>query len=166
VQLHLHAFLTDLGHSPMDASRILSILTLVGAVGSPLFGWLASRTNARDALIVVVAGLAATSVVLWWARGMHAFTAWAVAYGLVNSGVVALLALVLDELFGDAQIGRLMGVAMVFCMTATMLGNNFSAAMFERTGSYDTAWRAYTVLMLVTFVPVVWLRRQAAAPSG
>jgi MFS family permease len=166
VQLHLHAFLTDLGHSPLDAAQILSILTLVGAVGAPLFGFVAERTNARAALIIVVAGLASTSVVLWTARGLGAFTVWAVIYGLVNSGVVALLALILDEFFGTAQIGRLMGVAMVFCMTATMIGNNFSAAVFERTGSYDIAWQSYTALMVVTLVPVVWLGRQATRPTN
>ena len=166
VQLHLHAFLTDLGHSPLDAAQILSILTLVGAVGAPLFGFVAERTNARAALIIVVAGLASTSVVLWTARGLGAFTVWAVIYGLVNSGVVALLALILDELFGAAQIGRLMGVAMVFCMTATMIGNNFSAAVFDRTGSYHIAWQSYTALMVLTLVPVVWLGRQATRPTN
>jgi MFS family permease len=162
VQLHLFAFLTDLGHSPIDAAKILSIQTLVGAVGAPLFGWLAQRTNARAALAVVVLGLAATSVALWTARGLGAFTAWAVVYGLINSGAVALLALVLDELFGTEQIGRLMGVAMVFCMTATMIGNNFSAAVFELTGSYDVAWQSYTALMVMTLLPMAWLRRQSA----
>jgi len=164
VQLHLHAFLTDLGHTPIDAAQILSVLTLVGALGSPLFGWVAERTTARSALIIVVGGLTAMSVVLWTAHDLSAFTAWAIVYGLVNGGVVALLALVVDELFGIAQIGRLLGVIMVFCMVATMAGNNFSAAVFERTGSYHLAWQTYTVLMVLTMLPVLWLRRQAARP--
>jgi MFS family permease len=164
VQLHLHAFLTDLGHSPIAAAQILSTLTLVGAAGAPLFGWLAERTSARAALVALVAGLAVTSVVLWNARSLGVFGAWAVAYGLINSGVVALLALILDELFGAEQIGRLMGVAMVGCMAATMLGNNFSAAVFEHTGSYVPAWRTYTALMVLTLVPVAWLSRQAVHP--
>lgn len=161
VQLHLHAYLTDLGHSPLDAARILSILTLIGAAGAPLFGWVAERSNAHTALAIVVAGLAMMSAVLWTVRGLAAFTAWAVAYGLINGGVVALLALSLHELFGAAQIGRLMGVAMMFCMAATMAGNNFAAAVFERTGSYVPAWQTFTVLMVLTLGPVDWLRRRA-----
>ena len=164
VQLHLHAFLTDLGNTPIDAAQILSTLTLVGALGSPLFGWVAERSTARSALVIVVVGLGAMSVVLWTAHDLRTFTAWAVVYGLVNSGVVALLALVVDELFGVAQIGRLLGVIMVFCMIATMAGNNFSAAVFERSGSYTVAWQTYTVLMVLTVLPVLWLRRQAARP--
>lgn len=162
VQLHLHAFLTDIGHTPADAARVLSIMTLVGAVGAPLFGWFAGRTSARLGLLVVVVGLAATSLVLWNAQSLASFTAWAVAYGTVNSGVVALLTLVLAELFGAAQIGRLMGVAMVACMSATMAGNMFAAQVFDRLGDYRPAWETYSVLMIVTLVPTLWLWRAPA----
>ncbi|MEO8602961.1 MAG: MFS transporter [bacterium] len=162
VQLHLHAFLTDLGHSPAAAASVLSTLTLVGAVGTPLIGWLAERTSARLALLVVTASLTAASVVLWNTADLRVFSAWAVFYGLVNSGVVALLTLVLAELFGAEQIGRLMGVAMMACMTATMAGNLFSAQVFDRIGDYRFAWQTYTALMAATLVPVWWLWRDAA----
>lgn len=165
VQLHLHAFLTDLGHSPAAAASVLSTLTLVGAVGSPLFGWVAERTSARFALLLVCLGLAAASVVLWTATELVSFTTWALGYGLVNSGVVALLTLVLAELFGAAQIGRLMGVAMMVCMSATMAGNLFSAQVFDRLGDYRFAWQTYSVIMLAVLVPVVRLWRTAPTPA-
>jgi hypothetical protein len=76
----------------------------------------------------------------------------------VNSGAVALLALVLDECFGPARIGRLLGVAMVFCMGATLLGNQWSAWVFDTAGSYAGAWRVYTALLAATLPPVLWLR--------
>jgi MFS family permease len=158
LQLHFHAFQTDMGRSNAEASSILSTLILVGAVGSPFFGWFAERTSALTSLCVVVAGLAVASFVLWAPHSFAAYSAWAVGYGLVNSGVVAVLALVLNELFGEEQIGRLMGVAMVFCMGATMVANVYTAAMFDYFGSYFAVWRSYSALMLVMLVPVVWLR--------
>jgi MFS family permease len=163
VQLHLHAFLTDLGKSAEQASRILSTLILVGAAGAPLFGWLAERASARGSLTTVVGGLAATSFVLWMADSTAAFAAWAVAYGMVNGGVVALLALVLSEMYGTERIGRLMGVAMVFCMGATMLANLYTASTFDRLGSYDFVWRTYSGLMVATLVPVLLLRLRTRA---
>jgi MFS family permease len=165
VQLHLHAFLTDLGHSPAAAANVLSTLTLAGAVGAPLFGWMAERTSARLSMLVVVLGLTLSSLALWNAHELRTFTIWAVAYGLVNSGVVALLTLVLAELFGAAQIGRLMGVAMVGCMTATMAGNLFSAQVFDRLGDYRPAWQAYSVLMALVVLPTLWLLRQSPRSS-
>jgi MFS family permease len=159
VQLHLHAFLTDLGHTPTDAAGVLSTLTLVGAVGAPLFGWFAERTSARLGLLVVVSGLAASSLVLWNTNDLRTFTLWAVFYGLVNSGVVALLTLVLAELFGAAQIGRLMGVAMVACMSATMAGNMFAAHVFDTYRDYRPAWETYSALMALTLLPTLWLWR-------
>jgi MFS family permease len=163
VQLHFHAFQTDIGRTSAEASRLLSMFILVGAVGAPLFGWVAERSSARAALLIVVAGLTATSVVLWVVPGFYGFALWAVAYGLFNSGVVTLLTLVLDELFGIHRIGRLMGVSMVFCMLATMIGNLFSAAIFDHFGSYVLAWQSYTVLMAVTLVPVARLWRMRSA---
>jgi MFS family permease len=163
VQLHFHAFQTDMGRAAADASRLLSMQILVGAVGAPLFGWVAERTTARTALLMVVSGLAATSIMLWTGQQYSTFVTWAVLYGLVNSGVVALLTLVLNELFGAEQIGRLMGVAMVCCMSATMLGNLFSAAMFDHFRTYVPAWQAYTALMALTLIPVTLLQRRRIA---
>jgi MFS family permease len=166
IQLHFHAYQTDLGRSTEVASRLLAVQIAVGALGAPLFGWLAERTSARSALVLVVAGLGLSSIIVWTAHGTAAFAVWAVVHGLVNSGVVALLALVLHDLFDPAQIGRLMGVASVFCMSATILGNQFSAWIFDRFGSYVPAWRTYTVLMALALVPIVRLRgRGTRAPA-
>jgi MFS family permease len=162
IQLHFYAYQTDSGHSMEVASRLLSIQLLVGAIGAPIFGWLAERTSARTALLVSVVGLTMSAFLLWSTTDVRVMTAWAVFHGLVNSGVVAVLALVLHELFGPERIGRLMGVAMFFCMGATLLGNQWSAWMFDTFGSYLLAWQAYSVLMLVTIAPVVWLRRARA----
>lgn len=162
IGIHFPAFQRDLGRSADEASYIYGLSTLVGAFGSVACGWLTERTSARSALIAVIAGLAATSVVLWLPAGTGTYYAWAAVYGVVNAGAVALLALVLNELFGPAQIGRLMGVAMVFCMAGTIAGNYLSAAVFDRVGSYAPVWEAYTVLMLVALIPAVLLRRLPA----
>lgn len=163
LQLHFHAFQTDMGRTTADASSLMSTLILIGAVGSPLFGWLSERTSALTALVIVVAGLTLGSLVLWAPHSYAVYSAWAMGHGLVNAGVVAVLALVLNELFGEEQIGRLMGVAMVFCMGSTMIANVYTASMFDYFGSYFMVWRTYSVLMLLTLVPVVWLRWNARA---
>jgi MFS family permease len=161
LQLHFHAFQTDMGRTPAEASALMSTLILVGAVGSPLFGWIAERTSALTALVIVVVGLTAASFVLWTPHSNAAYAGWAIGYGLVNSGVVAVLALVLNELFGEQQIGRLLGVAMVFCMGATMIANIYTASMFDYFGSYFSVWRSYSAVMLAALVPVLWLRWNA-----
>lgn len=159
IGIHFPAFQRDLGRSADEASYIYGLSTLIGAFGSVACGWLTERTSARSALIAVVIGLAATSVVLWLPVTTATYYGWAVVYGVVNAGAVALLALVLNELFGAAQIGRLMGVAMVFCMAGTIAGNFLSAAIFDRLGSYLPLWQGYTVAMLVALVPAILLRR-------
>jgi MFS family permease len=159
IGIHFPAFQRDLGRTAEEAASIYGLSTLVGAFGSVACGWLSERTSARTALSCVVLGLAVSSVVLWQGVGLGAYRAWAIGYGVVNAGAVALLALLLNELFGPRQIGRLMGVAMVFCMGGTIAGNYFSAAMFDHFGGYERVWQTYTVLMVVTLIPVELLRR-------
>ena len=163
IQLHFHAFQTDRGVDPALASQLLSLYLLVGAVGAPLFGWLAERTSARTALVVVTGGLTVSVVTVLRAESTPALFAWAVFHGLVNSGVVALLALVLHECFGTARIGQLLGVAMVGCMGATMLGNQASAWAFDHLRTYVPAWRAYEALMLLATALALWLRLRTAS---
>lgn len=160
VGIHFPAHQRDLGRSPEVASYIYGLTTLVGALGSVAFGWFSERASARSALLLTVVGLAATSVFLWVPLGLPATYAWAVAYGVANAGAVALLALVLNECFGPARIGRLMGVAMVFCMGGTIAGNFLAAGVFDRFGSYDPVWRVYTALMVLALLPVVLLWRR------
>lgn len=167
IQLHFHAFQTDRGIPPALASQVLSLYLLVGAVGAPLFGWMSERTSATAALVVVIGGLTISSATVWRVESPPALFTWAVFHGLVNSGVVALLALVLAECFGTARIGRLLGVAMVGCMTATMLGNQAAAWIFDRTHSYVPAWQIYGALMMVATALAVWLHanRRGVRPA-
>jgi MFS family permease len=162
VQLNFHAYQTDVGNSAGAASNLLSLQILMGAVGAPLFGLLAERTSARTALVCCAVGLTISSFLLWSSSDVGVMTVWAVFHGLVNSGVVAVLALVLREMFGAERIGRLMGVAMLFCMGATFASIYWSASMFDAFGSYRLAWQLYSVLMLVTIPPVLWLRKARA----
>ncbi|MBY0280054.1 MFS transporter [Candidatus Binatia bacterium] len=162
VGIHFPAFQRDLGRSADEASYIYGLSTLIGAFGSVAIGQLSERTSARAALVSIVIGLALTSVILWLPGvTTMGFYAWAVVYGVVNAGAVALLALVLNELFGAGQMGRLMGVAMVFCMAGTIAGNYLSAAIFDHYGSYVRVWEGYTVLMVVALLPALMLSRLA-----
>ncbi len=162
VGIHFPAFQRDLGRSAEAASYIYGLTTVVGAFGSVAWGWACERFSSRGALLLVVAGLAVTSLGLWLPLSDAGWYAWAFAFGVVNAGAVALLALVLNELFGSASIGRLMGVAMVFCMAGTIAGNFLSAGVFDRTGSYLPVWRLYSGLMATTLVPAVLLWRRPA----
>jgi MFS family permease len=138
---------------------VLSVQILVGALGAPLIGGAAGRWGARPTLCVTVGGLAVGALLLWNVGSNFGFLGWALFYGTVNSGVVALLALALAELFGPAQIGRWMGVAMSFCMGSTMVANVYSAAMFDRFGTYLPVWQGYSALMMALLLPVAILTR-------
>lgn len=166
VGLHFPAFQQDAGRSPTAAAAIYGTSTMVGALGSVVVGSFTERMAAARALLFVVAGLVITSLALWIPMPDWGFWVWAVFYGVANAGSVALLALVLDEAFGSNGIGRLLGTAMVFCMGATILGNQLSAFVFDSTGSYLPVWRLYSVLMVLALVPAALLARAGLRPRA
>lgn len=159
IGIHFPAFQRDLGRTPDTAAWIYGLSTMVGAAGSIFIGWLSERITARAALRIVVLGLLASSVVLWFPVGVPGYTVWAAGYGIVNAGAVALLALLLAEMFGDLRFGRLMGFAISVCMGATIVANFFAAAVFDYFGTYVPVWQTYTALLLVALIPVQLLVR-------
>ncbi len=167
LQLHFHAYQTDVGQAPDVAARLLSVQILVGALGAPLFGWLAERTRATTALVVCVSGLAASAALIAALREPAGLMAWAVFHGLVNSGVVALLALVVTEVAGGtAGIGQLLGLVLAVCMGTTVLGNQWSAWVYDRFHTYLPAWWIYAALLVATVPGAVRLRRLAPGARG
>jgi hypothetical protein len=62
-----------------------------------------------------------------------------------------------------------MGVASVSCMTATILGNQFTAWTFDAFHTYRPAWQFYTALLVAALIPIVRLgavRRGPASLAG
>jgi cyanate permease len=159
IGFHFPAFRQDMGSRADEAAWLYSFSTIVGGVGSIFIGWMAERISARRTLVYVVLALAATSVILWLPVGEGVFYGWAFFYGIANAGGVALLALTLAEIFGRDAIGRIMGFAMVFCMGATVVGNWFTAAIFDASGGYLAAWQAYTLVLLAAVLPALALMR-------
>lgn len=159
IGFHFPAFRQDMGSRADEAAWLYSFSTIIGGFGSILIGWISERLTARTTLVGVVLALMLSSVILWLPVGEGALYGWAFFYGIANAGGVALLALTLSELFGDAAIGKIMGFAMVFCMGATVLGNWFTAAVFDNFGGYIAAWQSYTVVLACAAIPAFALRR-------
>ncbi len=163
IGFHFPAFRQDMGSRADEAAWLYSFSTIIGGFGSILIGWISERLTARTTLLGVVLALMLSSIILWLPVGEGALYGWAFFYGIANAGGVALLALTLSELFGDAAIGKIMGFAMVFCMGATVVGNWFTAAVFDNFGGYIAAWQAYTMVLACAAIPAYFLRRVSPA---
>jgi MFS family permease len=163
IGFHFPAFRQDMGSRADEAAWLYSFSTIIGGFGSIMIGWISERLTARTTLLGVVVALMLSSIILWLPVGEGALYGWAFFYGIANAGGVALLALTLSELFGDAAIGKIMGFAMVFCMGATVVGNWFTAAVFDNFGGYIAAWQAYTLVLACAAIPAFFLRRVSPA---
>lgn len=167
VVLALHSHATDLGLSPMHASYLVALTTLLGAAAKPLFGFLAdhfpTRAIAGAALACQIAGVG----LLCLAADYRALLCAGFLFGLGYGAMAPLWAIMLAELFGRRGFAEVMGTMMPMVMPFSLLGLPLTTAMFELTGSYSPAFLVILAAYALPLAALLSLRLPGAitAPS-
>ena len=170
VLLALHAHITDLGLSAVQASSVVALATLMAALAKPLFGALADVFNKRlmmaASLVAQVVGLALI-VTLDKLSGLMVA---AFLFGLGYGAVMPMWTVFIGALFGRADFARVMGLMTPLTTLFSLLGFPFASLVFDTTGSYLPAFVIVAVGVFVSIGAVGLLRLperdpvQAAAP--
>ena len=140
IVLALHSHSTDLGRTALEASSIVALTTLMGAVAKPVFGTLADYLDKR-AVVAVALGLQAAGVAVL--LNVDSYTGLLTAGFFFGSGYGAMAPLwsvLLAERFGRESFARVMGSMMPLLMPFTMIGLPFTTLVFEYTNSYQPAF--------------------------
>lgn len=108
--VHLVRFAVDHGSLQIDALWLLSIVGVGSTGGRFLLGGLADRWGRRRSLVGCCLGVAFAT--LGWAgsSGLLGLSLFALVFGLLYGGFVALLPAFTTDTFGRAQIGSALGV--------------------------------------------------------
>lgn len=140
------------GISAAHAALLLSSQSLIGIVGTNLFGWLADRLGAVRAMALVVfdGGL------LWLLLLLHpSFPEAAVLIGLIGlhgAGSVPAFSAALSEVFGRESFSRAYGLVQLIILPFSVLCVPAAAMVYTRTGSYAGAIIGVAGFLLVTSV--------------
>ena len=161
LQIYPHA--TDLGYSASQAAAVLSVMAGTGALGKPLFGWLADRYDRRgcmwSALLLQALGLvgiinAGTHMSLLGSGAL---------FGLGFGGVLPLWGVLVGAAYGREEFGRILGLMSPMMIPFETLGIPFAGWVFDRTGSYNGAFLTFLSLYAIAAVVLVFLRLPAQA---
>lgn len=154
VVLALHSHSTDMGLSAMQASTVVAITTLFGAVAKPLMGTLADYFAKRLVVAVAISLQVIAIVLLLSAKTLVALSIAGAIFGIGYGGIAPLWSLLLAQRFGRAAFARVMGAAMLLTMPFSLIGLPLTTFVFEKTGSYLPA---FTVLLFGYAVSAVCL---------
>ena len=139
---------------------MLSLQILVGAIGAPFFGWVAERLTARTALLIVVAGLTAMSVVLWVAQSFDAFVGLGNPLRTREQRCCGLAHVSADRAFRERADRAFDGRSDGLLYERHHAGKHVLRDPVRSFGKLRAGVQSYTVLMLLTTVPVWWLQNR------
>jgi len=154
--VHLHQFshMTDVGISPAVAVGAVSLIQVVAAVASLLWGLLSERLPVRYCLFFVFLGLAAGVGLLMAVKSAAMAYAYAVLWGLSLGGVSVLIQLVWPHYYGRLSLGAIRGMAWPVLMMANSVGPLIAGWIYDTAGSYQ---RAFELFAGASVLAAVWM---------
>jgi MFS transporter, OFA family, oxalate/formate antiporter len=135
--VHLVPYAQDLGLSEARGVALVSLLGLGSLVGRFVMGPVAERLGHARALVAIGAGLGLLFLVWWMAQSFWLLAAFAVCFGTLYGGYVALAPTLSMDLFGPKSLSAIIGALYTAAGIATLIGPTFAGASFDAFGSYD-----------------------------
>jgi MFS family permease len=165
---HILVFLKELGYDPISAADYKSLFFFVSACGRLAFGWLADRTDRRNLLLGQILLIACGYPLLFLVPDHPRVLVPAlVLFGAGYGGLLPSIPILVVHYFGRAHLGTLLGAYKVVYDVAAATAPLFTAALYDRTGSYTVPqlWLSGSAWVAVVLV-VVGLPHQISRPAG
>jgi cyanate permease len=158
LNLHVFAFVTDIGYSPLTAAGIMSTIAFT-QMGSTLFwGLLAERIDIRKAAVVQfstqVAGLALAVA----SDDLRFVYAGFFLYGIGLGGSFVLREVIWANYFGRLSLGAVRGMGMLLTQIFAASGAPFFGYLFDATGSYSLSFTLFITALVASAVLIMFVQ--------
>ena len=134
--VHLVPYALDHGIGQKDAAYLLGTIGIGSTLGRFFLGGLADKVGRLAFLLAMFAGMAAALAVWAASTGFPALAGFALLFGLFYGGWVAIMPPVVTDLFGNRQVGGIIGVLYTSVAVGTLLGPTAAGYLFDASGSY------------------------------
>ncbi len=156
VGFQIAPFLVDSGVSQPVAAFAVSLSSILGALGNPLWGVLADRYQPRLlATAGTVLALISSAFFIPTGGGYSGFVV-AVVWGIASGSLNVLGSMMLAQYFGRGSFGTITGLTGPFQMVFLGLGPTFGALLYGWTDGYSALWYyalgAYSVAAILFFL--------------
>ena len=158
VVLVLHSHATDLGFSAGQASLLVAIATLFGAIAKPLFGTLADYLNKRLVFAISLSLQFVGVVALIFSTNYYVMVGAMVLFGLGYGATAPMWSVLLADRFGRTSFARVMGAMMPLTMPFNLFALPATTLMFDFFGSYIPAFAGLLGFYLLSATCLAILR--------
>jgi cyanate permease len=158
LNLHVYPYVTDIGHSPVVAASVMSVIASM-QLGSPLaWGFLAERIDPRIAAMLrfIVQGIGlglaiSTSNLICLYAGFF-------LYGIGLGGNMVLPDLLWANYFGRRSLGRIRGMGLLISQVLAAFGPPFFGFLFDATGGYGLSFALFGAALATSALLSLMLR--------
>lgn len=159
VQVHQTRYLADVGFGAGEAAFALGLVGLCGVAGQIWIGHFSDRVGREWAWTIGMSGFIVTVLALLALDGnpsrplMYLMVA---AQGLFGYGVASVFGAMPAELFAGRRFATIFGMLSVFGNIGAGVGPWLTGDLYDRTGSYQSAFALLLVLSVASVV-CIWL---------
>ena len=158
LNLHVFAFVTDIGYPPIMAATFMSTIAFT-QLGSTLFwGFLAERVDIRKAAMVQFLTQAVGLTLAIASRQLQFVYAGFFLYGIGLGGSFVLREVVWANYFGRLSLGTVRSMGMFLTNVFAACGAPFFGFLFDATGSYYISFTLFAVALLASALLVMLVR--------
>ncbi len=166
VNLHVFAYITDLGHSDLSAAGITSVIALTQG-GSPLvWGLIADRTDVRRATLAKFLIQAAGLTVAVTSSSLALVYVGFFFYGVGLGGNMVLPDVMWARFFGRLSVGTIRGLGLLLIQGFAAIGPPFFGFFFDWMGSYTVSFALFAVTLVISGLLSLFIIAPAAADTA
>jgi OFA family oxalate/formate antiporter-like MFS transporter len=156
VNVHLVAYLSDLGYSEVEAASGFSLTLALGIAGKLLAGGVADRAGVRPAVVGNFALMAVASALLLAPTLPGAIPLFLVLHGATTAAEDVVVPLLVIQRFGAANLARVYGFLLLALVPGGALGPLVAGRVFDTTRSYQGVFGLF-VACNVLCVLALWM---------
>jgi len=164
LNLHVYPYVTDIGHSPVVAATVMSVIASMQLASPLVWGFVAERIDPRIAAMLrfVVQGIGlalaiSTSSLICLYAGFF-------LYGIGLGGNMVLPDLLWASYFGRRSLGKIRGLGLFISHMLAALGPPFFGFLFDITGGYGLSFAIFGAALATSAVLSLMLRPPRRTP--
>jgi MFS family permease len=158
LNLHVYPYVTDIGHSPVVAATVMSVIASMQLASPLVWGFLAERIDPRMAamlrFVVQGVGLAlaiSTPSLICLYTGFF-------LYGIGLGGNMVLPDLLWANYFGRRSLGKIRGMGLLISHVLAAAGPPFFGFLFDLTGGYGLSFALFGCALVTSAFLSLMLR--------
>jgi MFS transporter, OFA family, oxalate/formate antiporter len=165
IVIHMMPYLSSLGIPRATSGAVAAALPLVSIAGRFGFGWWGDRLDKRIVMAITFFMMSAGAFSFCYVHSIGLLLLFLLLFAPGFGGSMVLRGAILQEYFGTAYFGKMIGIVMGSASIGGIVGPTLAGWAFDTLGSYTLVWYGLCGISAAAIFLIMKMR-PTVAPSG